>query len=158
MAKSYVVVGLLVSSLAGCAVDQPELGSTAGISFEEFKARVSREPGTENYVVDWDIVVHGDDELLDFYYRFQQGALAIYSVNGTDVKWNATQKKNLTYCISNNFGTRKQTVIDALKTASDNGSFGTFSGVYAIPVTGDDDDEDGKGSGSGPPGSSEQRG
>ncbi len=34
-----------------------------------------------------------------------------------------------------------------------------LSGVYAIPVTGDDDDEDGdKGSGSGPPGSSEQRG
>ena len=34
-----------------------------------------------------------------------------------------------------------------------------LSGVYAIPVTGDDDDEDGdKGSGSEPRGSGEQRG
>jgi hypothetical protein len=121
MAKSFVVSGVLALAVAGCAVDAPELGSTAGMSFEEFKSRVSREPGTGAYVVDWDIVVYGDDALLELYYRFQQGALAIYTQGGQDVKWNDTQKKQLTYCISNNFGVRKQAVIDAMRFASDEG-------------------------------------
>lgn len=112
---------LLPVLLLGCAVDQPELSSTAGNSFEEFKAQARREPGTNNYVVDWDTVLHGDDELLEFYYRFQQGGLAIDTAGGVDVKWSATQKKQLTYCVSNSFGTRKQAVIDAMKAASDNG-------------------------------------
>lgn len=115
------LASLLLVVVAGCAVDQPELGSTAGLSFDEFKAQARREPGTNNYIVDWDTVVHGDDELLEFYYRFQQGALAIYTAGGVDVKWSAAQKKQLTYCISDAFGARKQAVIDAMKAASDNG-------------------------------------
>ena len=67
MVKPFVTSGLLLVGLVGCAVDQPELGSTAGITFEEFKARTSREPGTGAYIVDWDMVVHGDDALFEFY-------------------------------------------------------------------------------------------
>ena len=122
MVKTLFASGLLMVGLVGgCAVDEPQVSSTAGMTFEEFKSRISIEPGTGAYVVDWDHVIHGDDALLEFYYRFQQGALAIYTAGGVDIKWSATQKKNLTYCISNNFGTRKQQVIDAMRTAAEQG-------------------------------------
>ena len=122
MTKSFVMSGLVAVGLAaGCAAEQPTLGSTAGITFEEFKARVSIEPGTGYYIVDWDTIVATDDELLEFYYRFQQGALAIYTQGGVDRKWDATQKKQLTYCVSNNFGARKQIVVDAMRNAAENG-------------------------------------
>jgi uncharacterized protein (TIGR03382 family) len=123
MVKSRLVAAALVAlgSGLGCAVDPPNLGSTAGISFDEFKARASHEPGSGNYVVDYDQILHGDDELLEFYYQFQQGALAIYNEGGVDVMWDATQRKNLTYCISDAFGPDKQAVIAALQFASDDG-------------------------------------
>jgi uncharacterized protein (TIGR03382 family) len=123
MAKSMLVAAVTATlgSALGCAVDPPELGSTAGITFEEFKARTSTEPGTGNYVVDYDHILHGDDELLEFYYRFQQGALAIYSEGGVDVKWDATQRKNLTYCVSDAFGADKAAVVAALQFATEQG-------------------------------------
>ncbi|MDX2087617.1 MAG: Ig-like domain-containing protein [Kofleriaceae bacterium] len=123
MVKSMLVAALLATlgTGLGCAVDPEQLGTTAGITFEEFKARTSVEPGTGNYVVDWDTIIHGDDELLEFYYRFQQGALAIYTAGGVDVKWDAVQRKNLTYCVSDAFGAQKAQVVAAMKFASDDG-------------------------------------
>lgn len=123
MVKSMLVAALMATlgSGLGCAVDPEQLGTTAGITFEEFKARTSVEPGTGNYIVDWDMVVHGDDELLEFYYRFQQGALAIYTEGGVDVKWDAVQRKNLTYCVSDAFGAQKAQVVAAMKFASEDG-------------------------------------
>jgi hypothetical protein len=119
--------GVLASTVAaaglfGCALDQPSESSTAGMSFEELKARAGREPGTGAYVLDWDMVIHGDDALFDYWSRSQQGALTIYSVGGTQIKWDATQKKNLTYCIGGGFGaTNKQLIKDAMKAATEGG-------------------------------------
>jgi MYXO-CTERM domain-containing protein len=115
-----VVLALASASLLGC-VDQPNLSSTGGISFEEFKARMYREPSTGLYVIDWDTVVSGDDALREVWEATQQGALAVYSINGQDIVWSATQKKQLTYCISNTFGANKQAVITAMAAASDTG-------------------------------------
>ncbi len=137
MVKPFATSGLLLVGLVGCAVDQPELGSTAGITFEEFKARTSREPGTGAYIVDWDMVVHGDDALFEFYGRFQQGGLAIYTAGGVDVKWSATQKKQLTYCVSDAFGAQKQTVVEAMRNAHDNG-WEKFADVNFTYVPGQD--------------------
>lgn len=120
MAKLFMG-GLALVGLVGCAVDDLELESTAGITFEEFAAQTAREPGTGAYVVDWDMIVHGDDDLRLFYDQFQQGGLAIYSNGGADVAWNATQRKQLTYCVSDAFGAHKPAVIEALKTAHDAG-------------------------------------
>jgi MYXO-CTERM domain-containing protein len=106
--------------LVGC-VDQPSYGTTAGMSFEEFKAKTYREPETGLYVLDWDTPVSGDEALYKIWEATQQGALAVYSINGQDIKWDATQRKNLTYCVSNTFGTNKQLVIDAMKTAAEMG-------------------------------------
>ena len=114
------VYALASVSLLGC-VDQPNTSSTGGISFEEFKARTYREPATGLYVLDWDTVVSGDDALREVWEATQQGALAVYSINGQDIVWSATQKKQLTYCISNTFAGNKQAVIAAMTAASENG-------------------------------------
>ncbi len=127
---------LAVAALVGC-VDQPEYSSTAGLSFEQFKARAYREPGSGMYVLDWDTPISGDDELYALWEATVQGALAVFTSNGQDVKWDATQRKNLTYCVSNTFGANKQTVIDAMKTASDNG-WEKFADVNYIYVPAQD--------------------
>ena len=115
------VAGCLVAvAIAGC-VDEPNLGSTQGLTFEEFKARTYREPGTGLYILDWDTPIRGDEQLYQVWESTQQGALAVYNINGQDIIWDATQRKNLTYCISSTFGTNKQAVIDAMAKASDQG-------------------------------------
>ncbi len=117
-----LLAGCLASAAAllGC-VEEPDYGSTAGMSFEEFKAKTYREPSTGLYVLDWDTPVSGDAALYEVWKATQQGALAVYSINGQDIKWDATGRKSLTYCVSNAFGTNKQLVIDSMKTASDAG-------------------------------------
>jgi len=120
--------GLLASTFAAAAlcgcVDQPSEpneGTTATVSFEELKARALREPGTGNYLVDWDIVLAGDQALYDYWKQYQGGALTIYAANGADIKWDATQKKNLRYCIGGTFGANKQLVVNAIQTATAQG-------------------------------------
>ncbi len=120
MLKTLLASGLAVG-LLGCALDQgTEYGSTEGMSFEDFKAQAAREPGTGNYVVDWDRVITNDDDLFEFWGALQQGALALYNT-GTDVKWSDTQKLQLTYCVGAGFGANKQKVIDAMKAVTEQG-------------------------------------
>jgi MYXO-CTERM domain-containing protein len=120
MSKRLLAGGIATVALLGC-VDQPTVSSTAGLSFEEFKAKTYREPTTGLYVLDWDMPVSGDEALYKIWEATQQGALAVGTENGVDVKWDATQRKNITYCVSNTFAGNKQKVIDAMKTASDAG-------------------------------------
>jgi MYXO-CTERM domain-containing protein len=120
MSKRLLAGGIATVALLGC-VDQPDLGSTAGMSFEQFKAKTYREPTTSIYILDWDTPVSGDEALYRVWEATQQGGLAVMTQNGQDVKWDATQRKNLTYCVSNAFAANKQTVIDAMKAASDAG-------------------------------------
>lgn len=122
---------LLTAALTGC-VDEPNLSSTAGLSFEEFKARTYREPGTGLYILDWDTPISGDEQLYRVWQATQQGALAVYNINGQDIIWNATQRKQLTYCVSDTFGANKQAVIDAIRAATDLGweKFGDINFTY----------------------------
>src|SRR5688572_24467758 len=113
MIKSLLVTGMAFG-IAACALEQPlEYGTTAGMSFEEFRDTVPRDQ-YGNYVVDWDRIIRSDDELLEFWGNLQQGALAIYSVGGQDVKWNDQQKRNLTYCVGNGFAGQKANVVAAM--------------------------------------------
>jgi hypothetical protein len=114
--------GLLASTFAAAAlygcVDQPDEASTAGISFEEYKATALREPGTGGYVVDWDIVLPDEAALYDYWKQYQQGGLTIYAINGADIKWTPAQVKNLRYCIGNSFGANKQLIVAAMQGAT----------------------------------------
>jgi MYXO-CTERM domain-containing protein len=131
------VLGLL--GLPGCAEQPPSLGTTAGMSFEEYRAAASahREPGTGAYIVDGDIVLHGDDALYRYWSRTQQGALTIYAVNGVDVTWDNAQKLNLSYCVSDTFGAMKQAVVTAMAQAADNG-WAKFANVRFVYVPAQD--------------------
>ena len=48
----------------------------------------------------------------------QPGALIVNRVGGGDDKWTDTQKLNLTYCVSNDFGTIQGAVVDAIAQAT----------------------------------------
>lgn len=128
---SVSVIGLL-----GC-VQQVELGTTAGRSFEDFRAAAVREPGTGAYIVDGDIALHGDEALRRYWERSQQGALTIYNVGGVDVKWGDADKLNLTYCVSDNFGANKAAVVAAMIQAGENG-WAKFANVRFVHMASQD--------------------
>lgn len=102
MKTSLVAMGLGAAALFGCA-EEPNLGTTAGISYEEFKAQAekTRDPSGA-YIVDWDIAVHGEDALYEYWAQGpgQRGALTMSTIGGADNRWSDTQKIQLTYCIS----------------------------------------------------------
>ena len=56
------------------------------------------------YIVNGDTPIVDDKALYEFWEGIQQGALIVNRVGGADDKWSDSQKLNLTYCISNNFG------------------------------------------------------
>jgi hypothetical protein len=106
--------------ILGC-VEVPDLGSNTGkLSWEQFRARVYQEPATGTFIVDWDRPIRGEEALFEFWASLQPGALSIYN-NGQDIKWNATQKLNLTYCVSDTFGAQKAAVVAAMQQATDLG-------------------------------------
>jgi len=119
--KNLAALALGFLAVTGCAAEELELGSTTGESFEEFQARMYREPSTGFYVIDWDLKISSDEKLYQIWEAKQQGALAVYAAGGQDIVWNATQKKALTYCVSNTFGANKQKVIDSMTAATTQG-------------------------------------
>ena len=137
MNKTLIGSTLLAAALGGCLTEEPNLGTTAGESYETWKAGLGREPGTGKYVLDWDIATNDEAKLFSYWESIQQGTLAIYSINGADIKWNDTQKLNLTYCIGSTFGANTQKVVDAMAAASD-GGWEKFANVNYIHVTAQD--------------------
>jgi serralysin len=103
----------------GCA-QTPGLGSTAGMSFDEYRARADRDP-SGGYVVEWDLVL-SSDELHAHWQAQQQGTLSVMNIDGQDIVWDAVAKKRLTYCIGNTFtASETAAIIAGLKAATENG-------------------------------------
>jgi hypothetical protein len=117
-----IVLSTLTALLfAGCT-QGPQLSSNMGMGFEEFKAAVYREPWVDGvYIVGGDQVVADDAALLQLWQASQQGALSVFSQGGTDIIWNATQRKQMTYCVSEAFGANKAAVEEAMLEATENG-------------------------------------
>ncbi len=121
---SVVFAAAAAWQLGGCMVgeDEPALSSTAGDSFEEFREATYREPWEGgHYIVNGDIALADDKALEEFWQGLQQGALIVNKVGSADDRWNDQQKLNLTYCISNNFGSNKSRVLQAFQAATDAG-------------------------------------
>lgn len=121
--RGWLVAGLL-AAWAGCGgYDDVNVGSNRdGLSFEEFVETVYREPWEGGlWIVNGDEPIEDMEQLRDFYLKLSsQGALIINEVNGSDDRWTDSEKLDLTYCISNDFGSRKSQVVTALAAASDN--------------------------------------
>ncbi len=119
-------LGLVGAFVAGC-VEAPDLGSNQGLTFEQWKDTLHREP-SGLYVIDGDTPIRSEARLFDIWSAMQAGQLAVYSVNNVDIKWNNTQKVQLTYCVSNAFGANKAAVVAALSGAAE-GGWETFADV-----------------------------
>ena len=83
---------LLAVGAFACVTHDPDTSSTAGMSWEQFKAQAGREPGTGAFVVDGDIVLHSEQALYEMWQRsFQHGQLAISNKGGVDIMLCETQ-------------------------------------------------------------------
>lgn len=118
---AIVALGLL----AGC-VGAPEGGdgdegdvADTYASFEEFEASTAREVGTGFYIVEGDIPIYTREELFEFYQEnVAEGQLIVHTSSGVDASWSATDKLNLTYCVSTKFGANYDAVAKAMNDAA----------------------------------------
>jgi len=107
--------------LGGCMVgeDAETLSTTGGESFEEFRDSTYRENWEGgHFIVDGDTAIADEKTLYEFWEAKIQGGLIVNKIGSQDDKWNDTQKLDLTYCISNNFGANKNRVITAFTEAT----------------------------------------
>ncbi len=100
---------------------------STGMGFEEFEASVYREPFAGGvYIVNGDTPIKNEKMLRDFYNRHIRPQTAnarpdtatVDRTEGVDNIWPATKRKQLRYCVSNNFGTRKAQVVKAIADAA----------------------------------------
>lgn len=94
------------------------------VSYEEFRASLYCEAGGELCIVERDVPLVGEQAIRDYYDRIvhsaepRPNALTVMHVDDRDAKWDVQTRMNLTYCVSDDFGSRKQSVIDAMDTAT----------------------------------------
>ncbi|WP_207208241.1 hypothetical protein [Nocardioides glacieisoli] len=92
-------------------------------SFQEFKAATFQDVGGQ-YVVNGDETIATTQELRTYYdsmvgskYTDSQ-SLVINTVGGADDKWSATTARNLTYCVSDRFGSYKSAMVSAMQSGA----------------------------------------
>jgi serine protease len=134
MRRFSLIAALLVSA---CATE-PGLGSTGGISFADFEARTFHETfaGGE-YIVDGDRPIENEKQLYELWQSFQEGALAVNTIGGTDDRWDDQAKRHISYCVNNDFGSNKAAVVAALSAAT-TGGWETMANIHFEYVTGED--------------------
>ena len=129
---AFLAVGAGSLLLFSCATGENDDPSTAE-NFDEFEERTYREPWDGgHYIVNGDTPIIDAKALEEFWEEATTGQLIVHTVGGQDAKWNDTVKLNLTYCISNNFGSRKTTMVNAFRRATDEGweTMGNVNFVY----------------------------
>lgn len=104
-----------------------------GKTFEEFEASVYKEPGEDGkYIVNGDIAIADRKLLQEFFEQLQKedtpvtavhfppgvAAMVVNVVNDHIDVWTSEKKKQLTYCVSDNFGARKPAVVAAMDSAT----------------------------------------
>jgi hypothetical protein len=107
----------------GCVADsvpaEVENVDEVGMSWEEFLQVIYQEPDSGIYIVDGDTPILTLPELQRFYEEnVRDGALIVHQANGADAVWSASQKLNLTYCVSTTFGSRYDEVVSAMASAA----------------------------------------
>lgn len=96
-------------------------------TFEEFERSTFREPFEGGkYIVSGDIAIPDREQLQEFFESHIKeqpaeagpGALTVHRVRGKNAIWSATEKRQLTYCVSTAFGTRHQRVVSEMQAAT----------------------------------------
>jgi hypothetical protein len=128
---------LLIAAAISACVNAPAAGATGvrkdvPLSYEAFKAQAFGETfhgkPTGIFIVDGDTPADGEERLQQYYenylssYNASQAHPASNMIIGTsagiDRIWNATEKLQLTYCISNEFALNKPQVVQAMAEAT----------------------------------------
>ncbi|HEY5924725.1 MAG TPA: M57 family metalloprotease [Kofleriaceae bacterium] len=108
--------------LGGCMVGEdspPQTSTNQGPSWEEFRASVYLEDFEGgHFIVNGDIAIPNEKQLYEFWESLQQGALIVNRRGGADDKWSDSQKLNITYCISTNFGSNRTRMVNAMNFAT----------------------------------------
>ena len=119
-ATAVAAAAALAFSLAPAATAAPARDRVP--TFGEFQASTFRDVAGQ-YVVNGDETIGSTSLLRDYYdemiasYQAGDGPSAELIINriyGVDDKWSATTARNLTYCVSNNFGTQKANIVNAM--------------------------------------------
>ena len=119
-ATAVAAAAALALTLAPAATATPAQDRVP--SFGEFQASTFRDVAGQ-YVVNGDETIGSTKMLRDYYdemiasYQAGDGPSAELIINriyGVDDKWSATTACNLTYCVSNNFGTQKANIVNAM--------------------------------------------
>jgi hypothetical protein len=111
VAASVALAALGTANAVGAEGDVP--------TYKEFKASTYVDTDGQ-YIVNGDEPVSSDGALRKFYEsmmgpdKTREDGLIVNTVNGRDDKWSASQALNLTYCVSNKFGSNKTAVVNAM--------------------------------------------
>ena len=95
-------------------------------TYEQFRDSLYREPEGA-FIVDYDVAVPDEKQLRDIHDKLVErltnpgatarNALIVDRVSGSDNVWSDTARRDITYCVSGAFGSRKQLVLDRLAAA-----------------------------------------
>jgi hypothetical protein len=121
-------------AITGCIVgDEPQ-----PLTYDEFRAKFIRADvdaaGQQHFLYDWDQPLASEDAVRDLYAAYTRAKTGGESISeatvnltlfGNDV-WSPADRQNLSYCVSNDFGARKDAVVNALASAT--GAWQTASG------------------------------
>ncbi|QSQ27115.1 hypothetical protein JY651_20335 [Pyxidicoccus parkwayensis] len=119
-------VSLLVTACGGAGLEPISDEVTSEPSFEAFRATAYDEPDSDVFTVNGDEAVEGEAglrEYFDTYVRTKglgtsEEPLTAYCINSVRVKWSTTAARNITYCVSNTFGSLYPQVVSALNAAT----------------------------------------
>lgn len=141
---SFLMAPLALATITACATDGAEVeSSTTGddvaarweafranppVTWEVFRATAEREADAPHrFIVDGDLALSSEAELRAHYDAWLEqefdaslggSALTVLTALGADVIWPAAQRNNLTYCVSNGFGSRKAAMVTAMGQAT----------------------------------------
>lgn len=131
--SATISVFALSSLVTACVVDDSPQYASNAVAYDEFMAKVYKEPWVDGvYIVNGDTPVAGEKQLMEMWQQMQHGQLAVDTTGGNVNKWSDTQKRNLTYCVSNSFGANKAKVVEGIRQATENGweKFANVNFVY----------------------------
>lgn len=110
-------------------------------TFAEFKQSVYREPDAGKYIVNGDTPILDEKHLEEFFETKIKKTrpvvrLVVHQVGGQDAVWNTSQKKQLTYCVSNAFSNRYNQVVSIMTAAAN--AWEAVADVNYVHVTSQD--------------------
>lgn len=122
-ATALAAAGLAVSPATAMTSDKgaAAVSRPAPPTWEKFKANTYKDPSGV-YIVNGDEPVGNVAKLRAYYEKMMAAAdsngpsneLVVNTDGGSDDVWSASQVGNLTYCVSDDFGSLKATIVDAM--------------------------------------------